>query len=163
MESKLKNECGLVELKRCISAKDYELGFGEKLQLEYKSLADDPPSTRAATLASLAENFQLVQPRSNKCEIIGKSRLPGVTLLRHIQGIGPEDSVWLAECALRMASDPVTLTAWAGEHLEASIKKLLDVPTLARAARFLVLAVDQQKKLAAKGEVYAGWGWPRRD
>jgi hypothetical protein len=59
-----------------------------------------------------------------------------------------------------MASDPVTLDAWAGQHVDAGIKKLFDVPTLARAARFLVLAVDQQKKPATMGEVYAGWGWP---
>jgi hypothetical protein len=76
-----------------------------------------------------------------------------------VQGIGPEHSTWLAEFALRMASDPVTLSAWAGEHVDASVKKLIDVPTLARAARYLVLAVDQQKKSLAAREVYAGWGW----
>jgi hypothetical protein len=81
-------------------------------------------------------------------------------VVRRVQGVGPEHSAWLAEFALRMASDPVTISAWAGEHVDASVKKLLDVPTLARAARFLVLAVDQQKKsVAASGEVYAGWGW----
>jgi hypothetical protein len=59
-----------------------------------------------------------------------------------------------------MASDPMTLGAWAGEHLDTGIKKLLEAPTLARAARFLVLAVDQQSQpTAAVGEIYAGWGW----
>ncbi len=158
-ESKLKDECGLVELKRCISDKGYELGFGEKLQLEYRPLADDPSSKRAAMLASMAEDFRLVQSSKDQLEIIGKSRLPGVTLLRRTQVTGPEHSIWLAEFALRMASDPVTLDAWAGQHVDAGIKKLLGVPTLARAARFLVLAVDQQKKPAAMGEVYAGWSW----
>ena len=41
-----------------------------------------------------------------------------------------------------------------------SLLSALDVPTLARAARFLVLAVDLEKKsTAALGDVYAGWGW----
>jgi hypothetical protein len=159
-ESKLKDEYGLGELKRYISDKGYELGFGAKLQLEYKTLADDLPSKRAATLASMAEDFRLVQSSTDQFEVVGKSRSPGVILLRRTQVPGSDHSVWLAEFALRMASDPVTLDAWAGQHVDAGIKKLFDVPTLARAARFLVLAVDQQKKPATMGEVYAGWGWP---
>jgi len=158
-ESKLKDERGLVELKRCISDKGYELGLGSGLQLEYQALADDPPSKRAARLASLAESFRLVQPSANQREVVGRSSYPGLTVVRRVQSVGPEHSAWLAEFALRLASDPVTLSAWAGEHVDASIKKLLEVPTLARAARFLVLAVDQRKKLSAAGEVYAGWGW----
>ena len=150
-ESELKDERGLVHLKRSISDRKYELGLGSGLQLAYQALATEAPTKRAARLASLAESFQLVPPSTNRHEGLGRSSSPGV---------GPEHSAWLAEFALRMASDPMTLGAWAGEHVDASIQKLLDVPTLARAARFLVLAVDQRRKsLAAAGEVYAGWGW----
>jgi len=159
-ESKLRDERGLVDLKRSISDKGYELGLGSGLQLEYQALAAESPTKRAARLASLAESFRLVQPSANQREVVGRSSTPGLTVVRRVQGVGPEHSAWLAEFALRMASDPVTISAWAGEHVDASVKKLLDVPTLARAARFLVLAVDQQKKsVAASGEVYAGWGW----
>lgn len=151
-ESNLKDEHGLVHLKRSISDRKHELGFGSGLQLEYRSLAAEASTKRAARLASLAESFELMQPNTNHHNIAGRPSTPGV---------GPEHSAWLAEFALRMASDPVTLDAWAGEHFDASIKKLLDLPTLARAARFLVLAVDQHRRsLSAAGEVYAGWGWP---
>ncbi|MCL2726375.1 MAG: hypothetical protein FWD69_18290 [Polyangiaceae bacterium] len=160
-ELKLKDERGLLELKRCISNKGYELALGSVLQLDHKVLSESPPSLRAVRLAALAESFQLAQPNPNQREINERRSSRGVTEVRRVQGVGPEHSAWFAEFALRMASDPVTLSAWAGEHVDASIRKLLDMPTLARAARFLVLAVDQQKKsLAAAGELYAGWGWP---
>lgn len=159
-ESKLKDERGLVDLKRSISDRGYERGLGSGLQLEYQTLAGEPPTKRAARLASLAESFRLVQPSTNQRELVRRSSAPGLTMVRRLPGVGPEHSAWLAEFALRMASDPVTVGAWAGEHVDASVKKLLEVPTLARAARFLVLAVEQQKKsLAAPGEVHAGWGW----
>jgi hypothetical protein len=159
-ECSLKNKCGLLELKRCISDKVYELGLGAALQLEHEALADVPPSLRSVRLGSLAESFRVVQPSANRREVVGRSSATGPTVVRRVQGAGPEHSAWLAEFALRIASDPATLGTWAGEHLDASIKKLLEVPTLARAARFLVLTVDQQKKsLAAVGEVYAGWRW----
>ena len=91
----------------------------------------------------------------------GGGSSPGLTIIRRVQGVGPDHATGLAEFALRIASDPANLKAWAGEHVDASIKKLLEVPTLARAARFLVLAVDQKKKShAGGGEVYSGWGWP---
>jgi hypothetical protein len=159
-ESKLKDEQGLVDLKRCISDKGYELGLGSGLQLEYQALANEPPSRRAARLASLAESFRLMQPSANQREVVERSSFPGLRVLRRVQGVGPEHSEWFSEFALRVASDPVTVSAWAGEYADASIKKLLDVPTLARAARFLVLAVDQRKKSRAiADEVYAGWRW----
>jgi hypothetical protein len=142
-ESKLKGELGLIELMRCISDKRFESELGSGLQADYGELADVPPSKRAVRLASLAESVRLMQPCTNQRE-----------------DVGPDHSAWFAEFALRMASDPGTVFSWAGEHVDASIKKLLDVPTLARAARFLVLAVDLKKKShVAAGEFYAGWGW----
>jgi hypothetical protein len=150
---------GLAELKRSISQNRLEAGIGAKLQLDAEKLADASPDRRAASLSSLADSFRLVASSANQREIVGKSSA-GVTVLRRVQGVGPEHPTWLAEFALRLASNPMTLEAWAGEHIDASIEKLLDVPTLARAARFLVLAVDRQKRsLAAAGEFYAGWGW----
>lgn len=72
----------------------------------------------------------------------------------------PQPSKWLAEFALRTASDPTTVLAWAGKDADGGIKWLLDAPTIARAARFLVLAVDNQRKsLTSANELYAGWGW----
>lgn len=159
-ETNIAERNGLAELKRSISQNRLEAGIGAKLHLDAEKLTDASPDRRAASLASLAESFRIVTPSASQREFVGRSSSRGVTVLRRAQGVGPEHPTWLAEFALRLASDPMTLDAWAGEHIDASIKKLLDVPTLARAARFLVLAVDQQKKsLTAAGEFYAGWGW----
>lgn len=69
--------------------------------------------------------------------------------------------LWQAEFALRMASAPGGLEDWAGSQLARGIGTLLDVPTLASTARFVVLAVDQMRTLpTGAGEIYAGWRWP---
>jgi hypothetical protein len=90
--------------------------------------------------------------------IAGKAH-GGATIIRR-RAEGPDNPTWLAELALRLASDPAHVEHWAKEHLRTGVERLIKFSMLARAARFLVLAVDQQKKsLAAAGEVYAGWGW----
>jgi hypothetical protein len=158
-EANVASPRGLAELKRNISQNRLEAGVGAKLQLDAAKFAEMSPAGRAASLASLAESFRLVTP-SPKPHVVWRSSVPGGPLVRAVPDIGPEHAAWLAEFALRMASDPMTLGAWAGEHLDTGIKKLLEAPTLARAARFLVLAVDQQSQpTAAVGEIYAGWGW----
>lgn len=157
-ESKLEKR-GLIYLSRSISEKPGELRFVSKLQFEYQSFAGAPPAKRAACLAELAQNFRIVQPSPKQREVVGKNS-SGMIVRRRVQGVGPDNLTWLAEFALRMASDPGTLSTWAGDYLSAGVGKLLNVPILVRAARFLVLAVDQQKKsFASTSEVYAGWGW----
>ncbi len=60
----------------------------------------------------------------------------------------------------RESDDPAALEAWAGAELDDGINILLEAPTLARSARFLVLAVDQLRQSVVKsGEIYAGWRW----
>ncbi|MBI2870503.1 MAG: hypothetical protein HYY14_02205 [Candidatus Omnitrophica bacterium] len=74
---------------------------------------------------------------------------------------GPLDPQWLVEFALRNASEPWTVQGWAGSKLQDGIEVLLRITSLARAARFLVLAVDSQVgSFAAEGiKVYSGWEW----
>lgn len=67
---------------------------------------------------------------------------------------------WLADFTLRVASDPTTICAWAGADVHEGLTRLLDEPILVRAARFLVLAVDQLHHSSGASELYAGWGWP---
>ena len=68
--------------------------------------------------------------------------------------------MWLSELALRLASNPAVVEDWAGEELRTGTTRLLAVPTLARAARFLVIATDRHlQSRAAPGELYASWGW----
>ena len=131
-ESRFKDDQGLVSLQPCISNQGHGSELGSELHLEYEALAGQPPAKRCSWFASLAGRCHLVPP----------------------------GSTWMAEFALRIASDPVTIQAWAGENLNASIRGLLESPTLARAARFLVLAVDQKQELKAEvAEYYAGWTW----
>lgn len=159
-ESKLVDERGLVDLKRVIPDKEGAQGISLELQLAYVKLASEPPRTRVQTFCFLAESFRLTLPKSNQSESVGRSSLSGPKVTRPVQGVGPEHSAWLSEFVLRLVSDPGTVNDWAGEFVDASVRKLLLAPTLVRAARFLVLAVDQHKKSGiASGEVYAGWGW----
>ena len=70
------------------------------------------------------------------------------------------DPKWLSELALRLASNPAVVEEWAGEGLRAGTMRLLEVPTLARVARFLVIATDRHlQSRVAPGELYASWGW----
>jgi hypothetical protein len=68
----------------------------------------------------------------------------------------------LAELALRISSRPGhPAILGMGEELKPGIRLLLeDVPILARAARFLVIATDRHlESRTGAGEIYAGWGW----
>jgi hypothetical protein len=67
---------------------------------------------------------------------------------------------WLAEFVLRAASDPTEVLCWAQDRAEEGIKYLRRFPTFVRAARFLVVTVNQEQ--AARGtphDVGASWRW----
>ena len=68
---------------------------------------------------------------------------------------------WLVEFALRLASCPDEVRAWAGANLTQGIEWVLETPALARAARFLVLAVDDYLSSQPLSEraLYRGWVW----
>jgi len=72
-----------------------------------------------------------------------------------------EHSGWLCELALRLASDPTDLSAWAREKLENGLRRLHDKPVIPRAARFLVLAVSRQlaEHSIVSGDLHPGWSW----
>jgi hypothetical protein len=69
---------------------------------------------------------------------------------------------WYSEFALRLASAPETVREWSAEWLKAGFNQLLKAPILARAARFMVLAVDYDLHTADPGSrtsLFAGWHW----
>jgi len=80
---------------------------------------------------------------------------------------GPDDpkrdaETWLSEFALRTASAPETLSAWAADDLQAGVACLLATPAVARAARFLTLSFDRIQESLPSSEthrVYGGWRW----
>ena len=74
----------------------------------------------------------------------------------------PPETRRLVELALRIASRPGHPAVLGMRHdLKPAIQLLLEeVPILARAARFMVVATDRRLESQTEaGEIYAGWGW----
>jgi len=122
----------LLELKRAISTKPVEAGLGAALAIDCAHLAKSSESQRIERLAALARRFlELREPYS------------------------------ICEFALRLASNPENALAWAARHNSDGLNELCEKATLARAARFLVLAIDREiagSNLGAR-QLYAGWEW----
>ena len=145
---------GFADLKRAISKRREEAGIGAALAIDCAALAAVTYEERVQRMASLATSFHLLPPRP----------LPEIpsdgAVIRRGRPTGERDPMWLSELALRLASNPAVVEEWAGEELRAGTARLLEVPTLARAARFLVIATDRHlQSRAAPGELYASWGW----
>lgn len=67
---------------------------------------------------------------------------------------------WTAEFALRIASDPASVASWSSAAFRDGLSQLESFPTLARAARCLVVAIDHQlRQHGAYKELYASWRW----
>jgi hypothetical protein len=68
--------------------------------------------------------------------------------------------LWIGEFALRLASRPVDVEQWAGERFPVGVGKILDWQTLTRAARFIVLSIDQHLQSTRNvDDLFAGWAW----
>lgn len=63
------------------------------------------------------------------------------------------------EFALRFASSPQTVGAWAGDRLESLLTDLLESPMHLRAARWLVLATDAVAERFGDGQPRTDWEW----
>lgn len=151
-----RDEIGLATLRQAISSK--------RSSSRFDRTATDPTQIFPRDLLKQLGTAQLHERGAALVELIERLRLmPYSARCRPAAPVGAPSALgtaWLAEFALRMASDPTALDTWTGRELEDGIKNLLEAPTLARAARFLVLAVDQQRQSAVQsGEIYAGWRW----
>lgn len=125
-------------LRGAVSRRRDEVAIGAVLARDVADLAERTCEDRVKHMASLATRFRLLSSPPD----------------------GEGVAEWLSELVLRLASDPANVEAWAGERLREGLNRLLEVPTLARAARFLVLATDGHlKSRVAPGELYASWGW----
>ena len=115
--------------------------FASALAREATGLARESTEERVSRFAKLAKDHGVLRDRE------GDSRVSP----------NPE---WMAELSLRLASNPGDAVAWAGADRRAAMTRLMEVPILARAARFVVLATDTHSDTGAMpGEVYAGWTW----
>lgn len=137
-----REEIGIGALRRAISMQRHQKNNGWRLitvdQIFPREilvrLADTPLAERGAAFKDFAENSLSLEQEGSL--------------------------LWLSEFALRMASAPDSLESWAGPLLAKGINTLLNAPSLACTARFLVLAVDQMRTVpTGAGEIYAGWGW----
>ena len=137
---------GLTDLKRAISKRREEAGIGAVIDCAVLSAATY--EERVQCVASLAIRFHLLPSP------------PLPTILRHGAVIRRgRDTMWMSELALRLASNPAVVEEWAGEQLRAGTSRLLEAPTLARVARFIVIATDRHlQSQTAPGELYASWG-----
>jgi hypothetical protein len=128
-----------------------QIGVAVVIEREIADLAQAPVSTRVARLAHLIERFPLLSD--------GTAALPADEDAAGLAATGDAD--WMAEFALRLGSCPESLQSWAGPNLEPGIERLIKVPVVARAARFMILAVDSTSASRPVTErwLYAGWEW----
>jgi len=127
-------------LKDAISKRPEERAIGAVLARDSDQLAVAPLEERVRRMASLAMKFHL---------------------FRQISYRRKGDEEWISELALRLSSDLVKVEPWAGDILSLGLTQLMEVPTLVRAARFLVIATDRYlRSRSVRGELYAGWEWP---
>lgn len=78
----------------------------------------------------------------------------------------PGHPLWHAEFALRLASAPHTVAAWAGDHLDLGLQHILEHPYFLRASRYIVLAASSCQQNGEDGghdadlSLYPSWSWP---
>ena len=147
------NPIALGTLSSAVSRNSLEAGVGATLFRDAAVIAHGTNSDRIRRLASLAVEYRLrsFAPVAN--------RPSGATT--NFQALTDVDApAWLTEFSLRLASDPASAETWAGRHLHIGLTRLLDTTTLARAARFLVIATDRYLQPGSlSGELYGGWRW----
>jgi hypothetical protein len=148
-EVDVRSSNGITNLKRRVS-RVHEDGIADALARDSATLATTEPTERV-------ERFVSLWKKSLSCW--RRSAHTGATVIRQSEHTA-DDPSWVSELALRLASDPAGVEAWAGQELRAGVARLQELPTLARAARFLVIATDHHLgSRSAPGELYAGWKW----
>ena len=138
----------LEALANSISRNPTESGAGAALLRDAKSMALQGCSHRVDHLSSVAMEYRLL-PESLRRTTTIEPGSAGVVTAR-----------WLVEFALRLASDPAGAERWAGPELRTGLDYLMNSPSLPRAARFTVMAMDLYVPLgSASGDLYTGWKW----
>ena len=147
------NPSALETLSSAVSRNSLEAGVGATLFRDAAVIAHGTNSDRIRRLASLAVEYRLLS------SALVANRPSGATT--NFQASTDVDApAWLTEFSLRLASDPASAETWAGKHLHISLTRLLNTTTLARAARFLVIATDRYLQPGSlSGELYGGWRW----
>jgi hypothetical protein len=129
--------------KNTLSNKPEEVSLAAKLHGEIDELRISSPAERAERLAHLAERF--LRLPSDPGDVTD----------------GPTKLTWMAKFVLRLASCSRSITDWAGNNLPSAILHLLEIPGLARSARFMVLmlACEREHSSLSSRQLYEGWDW----
>jgi len=140
-ERQVENGGDLSILERAVSRRREEVELAAALARELAELADATLERRISRLGNLATSFHFLSQRVRG-------------------GVGSDSPGWIVEFALRLASDPMGVGAWAGHQLRAGVTQVLGLSALWRASRLLVIAIDRHRlSLAPQVELYAGWEW----
>lgn len=145
----------LDEVRHAVTKKREEQGIVADLAKSEQKIIESNCKERIDILATMA------------CKHLG---LRGVRRIVNSNGSGfsshdngslnPFRPIWLSEFALRLASDPRQLRAWAGADLSAGFKEVMKTPSILRAARCIVLLVHQRSSLTQDlCKIYCGWEW----
>lgn len=144
-----KDSRALEALSRAISRNPTEAGAGTALLRDAETMAFYDCSRRVGYFATLAVTHRLLPENIQRM----------ATSQPESTGVGTPS--WLAEFALRLASDPASAEGWAGSDLRSGLNRLMESPSFFRAARFAVLATQPLLSSGVQsGDLYAGWRWP---
>ncbi len=146
------DETNFVKLKNYIADKPDERYIGAVLYREAERLAHLTIDKRKNELERLF--LTQIKSLSRKYSIahVGKD---GIIIRR-------SSAYMLPEFVLRLSSAPNTVLAWGDEMVQTLCRYLHEVPAIAKAGRFLVLAVERhlaKKQLNAGDSCYKGWNW----
>jgi hypothetical protein len=148
------NSTRIMDLKRALSRRPEDGVIADALARDAARLATAERLERVEYFASvwkrsLSFSSTLRQPSQTSAAVAPPSKRAA------------DDPLWLAELALRLASDPAGVKTWADHELRPGVARLQELPTFLRAARFLVIATDHHlESRATTGELYARWKWP---
>jgi len=122
-----------------------EIELAEAIRTRIHELAETSPRERAQQLALLSAHYLHIHPPDS-------ARRTGQSIDSGLQ--------WVSELALRLATASIGTLTWAGQQLYQGISFLLEAPSLARAARFMVLALDQTtREPEIASDLYEEWRW----
>lgn len=115
--------------------------FASTLAREAPVFAQAPRGERVSRFAELTREYGVLREREGDSSVF-------------------HDPAWMAELSLRLASNPRDAVTWAAADRQAAVRRLMEVPILARAARLVVLATHNCSDASATpSEAYAGWTW----
>ena len=138
-----------------VSPRHEDIGLGRSLFSRVEEFARASCDERVHLLSLLMDEYRLFRP-------LVRGERASRTAIDAQNSTISDNPEWLAEFLLRLSTDPGHVATWAGENLRVGLAHLLDTPTIAKSARYLVLATDCYFQADSKlGELgpYDGWRW----